>query len=128
MSRIRVIGTLIAVFAILVTAAQCAVCEDYKYEPLGKRDPFVPLIGGSKPIVAKLEDITSVDDIKVEGIAIGAQGKRVAILNGEVLKENDKVGEVEIKKVDKKSVVIQMGGKSYNLYLPGEEGGIKSEE
>ena len=118
---------LLIAFALLVLSAQCALCDGFKYESRGKRDPFVPLVGGSRPTVVKLEDITSADDVKVEGIAIGAQGKKVAILNAEVLKEGDKVGEVELIKVEKKSVTISIGGKSYNLYLPGEEGGVKSE-
>jgi hypothetical protein len=116
---------LLIAFALLVLSAQCALCDGFKYESKGKRDPFVPLIGGSRPTVVKLEDITSAEDVKVEGIAVGAHGKKVAILNGEVLKESDKVGEVELIKVEKKFVTISIGGKSYNLYLPGEEGGAK---
>jgi hypothetical protein len=119
---------LLIAFALLISLAQCALCDGFKYESRGKRDPFVPLVGGSRPVVVKLEDITSAEDVKVEGIAVGAQGKKVAILNAEVLKEGDKVGEVELKKIEKKSVIILIGGKSYNLYLPGEEGGAKSEK
>ena len=116
------------VFALLILLAQCALCDGFKYESKGKRDPFVPLVGVSRPAVVSLEDITSAEDVKVEGIATGAQGKKVAILNGEFLKEGDKVGEVELVKVEKKFVTISIGGKSYNLYLPGEEGGVKSEK
>lgn len=111
-----------------LAAAPYLMCEGFKYESYGKRDPFVPLVGGSRPAIVKLEDITSADDVKVEGTAIGANGKKVAILNGEVLKEGDKVGEIELKKVEKKSVTISIGGKSYDLYLPGEEGGVKGEK
>ena len=124
----RIFGTSLITLAILTILSQCALCDGFKYESRGKRDPFVPLVGGSRPAVIKLEDVTSADDVKVEGIAIGAQGKKAAILNGEVLKENDKVGEVELKKIDRKSIVVVIGGKSYNLYLPGEEGGAKSEK
>lgn len=123
----RLLASLVA-FAILTISAQCVLCDGFKYESRGKRDPFVPLVGGSRPIVMKLEDATSADDVKVEGIAIGAQGKKVAILNAEVLKEGDKVGEVELVRVEKKFVTISIGGKSYNLYLPGEEGGVNSEK
>ena len=125
MRRPRVFASVIIVF---IAAASCAMGESFKYEAHGKRDPFVPLVGGSRPTVIKLEDVTSADDVKVEGIAIGAQGKKVAILNAEVLKEGDKVGEVELIKIEKKSVTILIGGKSYNLYLLGEEGGAKSEK
>ncbi len=119
---------LLIAFALLALSVQCALCDGFKYESRGKRDPFVPLVGGSRPTVVKLEDITSAEDIKVEGIAIGAKGKKVAILNAEFLREGDKVGEVELKKIENKFVTISIGGKSYNIYLPGEEGGVKSEK
>jgi hypothetical protein len=119
---------LLIAFALLVLSAQSALCDGFKYESKGKRDPFVPLVGGSRPTVIKLEDITSAEDVKIEGIATGAKGKKVAILNGEFLKEGDKVGEVELVKVEKKFVTISIGPKSYNLYLPGEDGGTKSEK
>jgi len=114
--------------AIFIAGAPYSYCEGFRYDPHARRDPFVPLAGGQKAAVTKLEDITSVEDVKLEGIAIGAQGKRVAMLNGEMLKENDKVGEVEIMKIEKKSITILMGGKPHNLYLPGEEGGAKGEK
>ncbi len=126
LSSVFTAGLIMLLF--FITAEPCAAGEGFKYESRGKRDPFVPLVGASRPAVVKLEDITSAEDIKVEGIATGAQGKRVAILNGEVLKENDKVGEVTLVRVEKKFVTISIGGKSYNLYLPGEEGGVKSEK
>jgi hypothetical protein len=128
MRRLQISGALLFAIALILIAAQCVMGEGFKYESRGKRDPFVPLVGGSRPTVIKLEDITSSEDVKVEGIAIGAQGKKVAILNGEVLKEGDKVGEVELKKIEKKSITISIGGKSYNLYLAGEEGGAKGEK
>jgi hypothetical protein len=119
------VAAVAAVF--LFTAVPCLIHAGFQYEARGKRDPFVPLVGGSRPVSLKLEDITSAEDVKVEGIAVGASGRRIVILNGEVLKENDKVGEVQVKNIYKTSVTIVIGGKSYDLYLSGEEGGQKSE-
>ncbi len=121
-----------------IYAAHCSAGEDIgvedagkegvQYEARGKRDPFVPLAGGTKSAATKLEDITSADDIKVEGIAIGAEGRKMAILNGEIIKEGDKVGEVSLKSIGKKFITVLIGGKSYNIYLPGEDGGSKVEK
>jgi len=97
-----------------------------KYESRGKRDPFVPLIGVDRPAVTRLEDVTSISDIKLEGIAVKEKGKKAAILNGEMLKEGDKVGDVELKKIKNKSVTILVGGKPYDVNLSEEEGGVKS--
>lgn len=100
--------------------------DPLKYESKGKRDPFVPLIGPGKTITAGLEDILSIEDVNLEGIAVAAKGNRVAIINGQILKENDKVGSVLINKITDKAVTLSIDGKAYNINLP-EEGGTKGE-
>jgi hypothetical protein len=96
--------------------------DAFKYDGAGRRDPFVPLVGAERPVNAGLENITSVDDIKLEGIALSPQGKSRAILNGEMVKENDRIGGLEIKKIKKKGVIIIFGGTEHTLTL-SEEGG-----
>ncbi|MFH0763730.1 MAG: hypothetical protein V1927_01845 [Candidatus Omnitrophota bacterium] len=111
-------------FLIIVSAA--GSCDDFKYEPRGKRDPFVPLIGQDKVVTAALADVTSVEDVKLEGIAIGSDSKRTAIMNGEIVREGYKAGEIVIKKIDHKSVTLLINNKEFKVSLP-EEGGPKSE-
>ncbi len=119
MKRI-VLGCLLACL-IMVPMAESQV---FKYESRGKRDPFVPLIGQDKAAAAGLIDVTSVEDIRMEGIALRADGKRTAIINGELTKEKDKIGEVEVIKIDPKSVTLLISGKEFKVKLP-EEGGPK---
>ena len=114
------------VLMITFTVSMAAVCESYRYEPHGRRDPFVPLIGQDKVVAATLADVTSVEDIKVEGIVIGSDGKWTAIVNGEIVKEGYKRGEIVIKKIDRKSVTLSINNKEFKVSLP-EEGGPKSE-
>lgn len=112
--------------AVSIVLASYAACENFQYSSHGKRDPFIPLVGRDRPAVEKLENITSVADIKLEGIAV-TKGRRVAIINGEILRENDKVGEVELKKIDKRSITLLISGKPYEINLSEEEqGGVKS--
>lgn len=111
---------------ITVTISMAAECESFKYEAHGRRDPFVPLIGQDKVVAATLADVTSVEDIKVEGIAIGSDGKRTAIINGEIVKEGYKAGEIVIKKINPKSVTLLISNKEFKTSLP-DEGGLKSE-
>ena len=93
------------------------------YESKGKRDPFIPLIGQEKVSrVRGLEEITSVEDIFLEGIAIGPVGNNIAILNGQMVKENNKFGALQIKKISKKTVEISIDGKFHTLSLQEEEG------
>jgi len=98
---------------------------DYKYESHGKRDPFVPLVGIDAPAASRLEDVTSIADVKLEGIASAPGGKIAAILNGEIVKEGDRFGDIEVGKITNRAVTIVMGGKNYDKEL-AEEGGLKS--
>lgn len=99
----------------------------FGYGTSGKRDPFVSLIGIEKRAATRLEDITSIDEIKVEGIAIGQNGKKSVIMNGELLKEGSRVGAIKIKKITRGSVKLSIGSITYNKKIP-EEGGIKREK
>ena len=97
--------------------------ETFRYSSHGKRDPFVPLIGHERVSVIKLSEATSIDEIKLEGIAAGAKGEKTAIINGEIFKENSKTGEITIKKITDKTVTLLMSGQVYDITL--QEGGEK---
>lgn len=101
-----------------------AKAEFLQYETHGKRDPFAPLVGAEKPTMAKLADVTSVEDIRLEGIVSGARGEMAAMMNGEIVKKNDKFGDITVKSITKTAVVLSVGGKEHQLKLP-EEGGQK---
>ena len=110
-------------FLLFVTLiAAFASAEQFEYNARGKRDPFVPLVGAEKPAVTKLSDITSVEDMRLEGIAGGAKGEMVAMINGEMIKVNDRIGDIVVKSITKAGVTLTVGGKEYQLKLP-EEGG-----
>lgn len=121
--KIRIITLLAICIAGFVSLAGA---QSFKYESHGKRDPFAPLIGQDKGSVGKLVDITSAEDLRLEGIASGPGGKNTAILNGEMVKAGQKIGEVTIKNITADAVEILMGDKTYSLKL-SEEGGSKSE-
>ena len=110
--------------AALVIAASSGA-EQFRYDPHGKRDPLVPLIGQEKSTgEVTFAEIASVDDVKLEGIAGVVSGNKTAIINGELVKENFKVGEVEVKKIMKDSVVLNISGTEYTVKM-SEEGGPK---
>jgi hypothetical protein len=119
------VGLCLAIVAIMAPLANTS--DVFKYESRGRRDPFVPLIGQERPAVLKLEDVTSIDDVKLEGIAVGPQGKKMAVLSGEMVKEGDKFGDLEIKEISKKEISLTIGGKPYKMNL-SEEGGAEGEK
>ena len=88
----------VVVFLALFSAiTSLAGAENFEYNAHGRRDPFVSLVGPEKPAVTKLSDITSVEDIRLEGIVSGAKGEMAAIMNGEILKQNEKIGNIKVK-------------------------------
>jgi hypothetical protein len=120
---------MIGMFA-LAAGAGCAQlwaqADYFRYESHGKRDPFVCLVGPEKTSSSRLEDVLSVEEVKLEGIGTGAKGGRTAILNGQILKTGDKVGEIEVVGIQEKSVILKISGKTVQVDLP-EQGGFKSE-
>ena len=118
-------GLKVTVFlALLIGLAPYAAAENFEYNSHGRRDPFVSLVGPEKPTVTKLADVTSVEDIRIEGIVSGAKGEMAAMMNGEIMKTNDKVGDIVVRSITKAGVVLTVGGREYQLKLP-EEGGQK---
>jgi hypothetical protein len=97
--------------------------EQFQYDAHGKRDPMVPLVGQDRPSASVgFAEIASIDDVRLEGIAALASGSKTAIINGELVKEGLKSGEVEVKMITKNSVVLNIGGTEYTINLI-EEGG-----
>ncbi len=113
---------ILAVTIILLSTVPASAIDAFKYDASGRRDPFIPLVGNEKPANTGLEDISSLEDVKLEGIALGPKGRNRAIINGEMVKEGDKFGILEIKKITKKEVNILLGGAEHKLSL-SEEGG-----
>lgn len=118
-------GLKVIIFAALIIGlASSANAENFGYNSHGRRDPFVSLVGSEKPVATKLADITSAEDIKLEGIVSGSKGEMTAILNGEMIKVNDKRGDIVVKSITKAGVTLTVGEKEYQMKLP-EEGGLK---
>ena len=99
--------------------------ENFSYDSHGRRDPFVSLMAPGNPSASSLESIESAEDIRLEGIAVGAGGENIAIMNGEMVKVKSKVGNVFIKSIAKKEAVVIINGTEYKIQL--SEGGVKSE-
>jgi hypothetical protein len=120
----RLILVILFFAAVFILSEFLHNAEAFQYESKGKRDPFVPLVGAEKPAAARLVDITSVEDLKLDGIALGARGEAAAIINGELVKSGDKVGDITVKSITKTTVTLIISGKAHELNLQ-EEGGQK---
>lgn len=99
--------------------------RDYKYFSKGKRDPFMPLVTGEMRTSLGLEAVEDIDDIRCEGVIFDPGAKSMVVLNDEVLKEGDKVNNVEVIKIGKDLVIIKIREKEHTIKLT-EEGGEES--
>jgi len=94
----------------------------YQYNALGRRDPFMPLVGGAEYVA--VDAPPDVGGIKVVGIVWGAEDKFAIIEDGRgnsaVLRPGDKVmnGIVEGLKRDGLIVNITVDGQSQSVTIP----------
>jgi len=109
------------IFFIFIQQELSAV-EEYRYDSKGKRDPFIPLITSEVTTSMVLQSVETIDDIKFEGVIFDPLGKSFAVLNGEVVKEGDKVSNIEIVKIYNHAITLKIYDKSYTIDLIKERG------
>ncbi|MFC1590209.1 hypothetical protein ACFL42_01805 [Candidatus Omnitrophota bacterium] len=110
--------TLLILALLLITAVRPLYPDIFRYSSGGKRDPFVPIVGiteGDMGAVIKLEDVVAIDEIILEGIAVGAGGNTVVIMNGELMRERQKRGGIVVEKITEGGVDISLNEQSYSL-------------
>ncbi|MBL7155947.1 MAG: hypothetical protein ISS90_02270 [Candidatus Omnitrophica bacterium] len=90
------------------------------YNNRGRRDPFVPLVGDTSGVVGSLEDVMSIEDVELNGLASTSTGEKIAILNGEMVKEGQSVGRLTLKKVLDAKVIILIDDVEYELNIQEE--------
>jgi len=97
--------------------------DAYAYNSLGKRDPFVPLVGVTAKAVESLEDVMAIEDVELQGLATNSGGRLVAILNGEMVKTGDRIGRLFIQEIsrDKVRLMIDEAEHTLNIYEPDKK-------
>ena len=91
--------------------------SEFVYDEKGIRDPFWPLVSPSGTIVSYGNDI-SISDMILEGIITDAQKGSIAIINGNVVKEKDKIGSYIIQRIETEMVLLKKDQETFKLYLP----------
>lgn len=115
------------VCALLIGWASALPAPVFGYDAHGRRDPLIPLVGQNRPAGSNLAEVVSIDDVRLEGIVSRAGSGNKAILNGELVSEGQRVGDVEIKSIGAEKVVLTLSGKEHVINL-SEEGGVKGAE
>lgn len=90
------------------------------YDSHGRRDPLWPLVSPSGSILS-YETEFQVTDMNLEGIISGAGGQNLAIINGQIVQGNDRLGPFTVTRIEKDSVVLRKDQQIFELKLKKEE-------
>lgn len=91
----------------------------FEYQADGRRDPFVPLVGvvvtsgGARGV----GDILSIEDVSLQGILVGPDGTKMVIINGEMIKEGDKIGALVVESIGNNVVKLRIEDEVHEIHL-----------
>lgn len=94
--------------------------DAFVYDDHGKRDPLWPLVGPAGNILNYDKEFQATD-LKIEGIISGVNGQNLAIINGQIIKQGDRLGPLTVAQIGIDSVVLTQGEKKFELKLNKEE-------
>ncbi len=112
-----VLGAAVGIYAL------ANICDAaYEYKAMGRRDPFVPLVGiAAKAMGTGLAAVIDINDVLLQGMVVGQDGDKRAVLNGEMLKQGETVGSVTVKSIGDNEVIIILNDREYVLKLFAEK-------
>jgi hypothetical protein len=108
LSNERILSILYSFFSIIVCCGN------------GKRDPIWPLITASGAIVNYDSDFV-ISDLTLEGVMYGENNTSLAIINGKIVKVNEKMGKYIVSSIEQDKVILTKSDKVFELKLKKEE-------
>lgn len=114
------ISIIFCVLLFFTVGVQAQGEKPFVYDDHGRRDPFWSLVTSGGAVVNYGSDIM-ISDMILEGIIAGVDGKNIAIINGAVVGEEDKIGLFTIKAIEQDKVVLVKEGEDFILKLKKEE-------
>lgn len=112
----RIAGVILAVLLVSPVWAQET---PFLYDDHGKRDPFWRLISPSGSVINYDDDILMTDMV-LEGVISDPRGN-AAIINGRIVKPQDKIGLFTVSGIGKDAVTLIKGQESFTLKLKKDE-------
>jgi Type II secretion system protein C len=109
-------GTFFLAIALPALASGVFAADEILYDSGSRRDPFVPLQGGSNASVTTISS-----GVRLEGIIYDPGERSMAILNGKSYQKGETVGNATVVKISKDHVVISVGGEEKTLWIREEE-------
>lgn len=111
---------IVASLFILYFAVDCLAQEDFIYNAKEKRNPFIPLVTSDGRLL-KLEQEEGPTGLALEGIIYDEHGVSYCMVNGQVVKIGDMIGDFQVLKIEKDKVVFIKEGEPLEVPLKKEE-------
>lgn len=89
----------------------------FTYESADKRDPFIPLVTKDGKLRITYGTLNSIDDVVLEGILYDADGGSIVVINDMVLNEGTRIGEIQVREINKDNVVLSFKGEDHTFKL-----------
>lgn len=100
----------------------CYAQEEFQYDSRGKRNPFIPLVtSDGKLLKLEAEENANVEGLLLEGIIYDKNGLSYAIVNSNVVKVGDMLGDIQVLKIEPDKVTFIKEGQTLNVELRKEE-------
>jgi len=91
--------------------------EGFQYDAKGKRDPFSPIVSAKGGFSSDVYGVSSIKDIRLEGIVWDGSANSLVVINGEIFKKEEKIGSVKILEIEEKFVVFDVEGEKVKVEL-----------
>jgi Tfp pilus assembly protein PilP len=101
--------------------ALCFAQERFVYDAHGRRNPFIPLVTADGRLL-KLEpqEDQKSQQVKLEGIIYDKNGASYAVIDAEIVREQDRVGNYTVLKIEDGRVILIKDGQPLTVDLEKE--------
>lgn len=106
----------ITLYRLPFTDYQLHAQEQFKYNAKGRRNPFIPLVTSDGRLL-KLEKEGDASGLLLEGIIYDKYGRSYAIVNGEIVKIGDAIGDYQVLKIENNKVIFIKEGQPMEVEL-----------
>lgn len=91
------------------------------YDSKGKRDPLIPLINSEgqriHPPGFDEEVLTGIQGLNLQGIVFDPQAESYAIINGQVVRDQDEIEGMKVLQIDPGAVTILANGQEHRVQI-----------
>lgn len=120
MSEFFLLPAFLCVVLAIILAQQVAAEDSFVYKAGGRRDPMMPLVT-PQGLIRDIKSQSALHEgLSLEGIIYDAQRPSLAIINDQIVKAGDNIGEVKILDIQEDRVMILKDNEVQEIRLEEE--------